>query len=272
MPRFTASKGIALHYEVVGSPKADTIILLHAMPFDHRMWLYQMAHFSQYFRVASLDFPGYGKSDPVGARSISIADLAGMVRALYGELDIESATLCGLSIGSRVAKQFALDYQPLVKALILAGCSSGKVSKETMEGQIQNYRRFGLAYRAEGIRALVSKEYASSSLGEHLVSMITETNPTTDVESLISLFRALSVFDITSKLHQITVPTVIILGEFDGALPGSLELHRGISGSEHRVIKGAGHACAMEKPWEFDALVLNFLKAKGLLPQRSTPL
>jgi pimeloyl-ACP methyl ester carboxylesterase len=128
MPRFKVSDGIELYYDVVGNGEADTLILLHPKPFDRRVWLYQMAHLSTYFRVAVLDFPGYGKSDPMKRKDFSVGDLSEMVWTLYKELGVDTAILGGLSVGSRVAKQFALDHQQHVKALILSGCGSGTVS------------------------------------------------------------------------------------------------------------------------------------------------
>ena len=76
MPKFRSSSGVWLNYEVAGVEEADVLILLHANPFDSRMWLYQVAHLSQYFRVIALDFSGYGKSSPIGDKAISISDMA----------------------------------------------------------------------------------------------------------------------------------------------------------------------------------------------------
>ena len=61
MPRLKSSSGGWLHYEVAGAEDRDVLILLHANTFDSRMWLYQMAHFLQHFRVVAIDLPGYGK-------------------------------------------------------------------------------------------------------------------------------------------------------------------------------------------------------------------
>ena len=46
-------------------------------------------------------------------------------------------------------------------------------------------------------------------------------------------------------------------------------LQQRIKGCELVTIEGAGHACNMERPWEFDAHVLDFLKRRGLLPQEA---
>lgn len=265
MPGFKTTKGWWLNYEVVGADKAAVLVLLHANPFDHRMWLYQMAHLSQHCRVVALDFPGYGKSGPAGDKVMSMADLTDAVRGIYRQLGVDTAIVGGLSVGAQVAKQFAVDYQPCVKALILAGCGGGTVRREAMDERIAGYRRLGLAYRADHIQSLVSKEFAASILGRYLISMFLETGATTDVESIVSICEALKGFNVENRLSQIKVPTLIVHGEWDRALAGSLDLHRAIAGSEYKIIKGAGHACALEKPWEFDSLVLEFLKDRGVL-------
>ncbi len=260
MPRLRSSTGIWLNYEVAGAEEADAIILLHANPFDHRMWLYQMTHLSQRFRTVALDFPGYGKSGPLGDKAISIADMAEDVNSLLGEMGVEIATVIGLSVGSRVAMQFALDYQAHIKTLLLAGCGAGAIPRTRMEERIHGYRQGGHSYRRQHMESLVTREFASSALGKYLISLFSETNAAADIESIIHIFEALAVHDVTDRLHEIKVPTLMISGEEDSALPGAWELNRAIRGSEHRIIKGTGHACALEKPWEFDELVLGFLR------------
>lgn len=263
MPRFRSPGGVCLNYEIAGADDADVLILLHANPFDSRMWLYQMAHLSQYCRVVVLDLPGYGKSDPLGNKAISIADMAKDVWCLLKELRTDVAVVAGLSVGSSIATQFALDFQPHVKALIVAGGGAGPIPRTRMEERIMGYRQRGISYRRQHIESLVTREFTSSDLGQYLISLFLETNRTTDVESIVHIFEALGEHDVTTMLHEIKVPTLIISGEEDSALPRARELNKAIGGSQHAIIKGAGHACALEKPWEFDALVLDFLTGKA---------
>ena len=49
-----------LYYEKSGQGPA--LVLLHALPFDHTLYLYQIAHFSSCFTVLALDFRGFGRS------------------------------------------------------------------------------------------------------------------------------------------------------------------------------------------------------------------
>jgi hypothetical protein len=38
------------------------MVMFHANPFDHQMWIYQVAHFSNFFRVINIDLRGYSCS------------------------------------------------------------------------------------------------------------------------------------------------------------------------------------------------------------------
>ena len=57
---FSRANGIDIWYEVAGEGPA--LVLIHANPFDHDLWMYQTAHFSTWFKVVSIDIRGYGRS------------------------------------------------------------------------------------------------------------------------------------------------------------------------------------------------------------------
>lgn len=58
---YSTSNGLKIWYEVNGDGPA--MIFVHANPFDNTLWTYQIAHFSTWFRVISIDIRGYGRSD-----------------------------------------------------------------------------------------------------------------------------------------------------------------------------------------------------------------
>ena len=55
-----------LYYERAG--RAGPIIaFVHPNPMDQSCWLYQMAHFSTWYRCIAIDLPGYGRSPKADA-------------------------------------------------------------------------------------------------------------------------------------------------------------------------------------------------------------
>ena len=59
MPYCTRNS-VKTYYEVSG--EGYPLVLMHANPFDRRMFLYQVAHFSTYFKVVNIDLRAYGYS------------------------------------------------------------------------------------------------------------------------------------------------------------------------------------------------------------------
>src|SRR5271163_392190 len=59
--KFATNGGVRLAYDTQGSGPA--LVLVHANPFDHRLWLYQVARYARTFRIVNVDLRGYGESD-----------------------------------------------------------------------------------------------------------------------------------------------------------------------------------------------------------------
>ena len=58
---YCSRNGVKSYYEVSG--EGYPFVFMHANPFDRRMFLYQAAHFSTYFKVINIDLRAYGYSD-----------------------------------------------------------------------------------------------------------------------------------------------------------------------------------------------------------------
>jgi pimeloyl-ACP methyl ester carboxylesterase len=70
----------------------------------------------------------------------------------------------------------------------------------------------------------------------------------------------------TPRLPSMRVPTLVINGEHDGSLPGGTKTAQLIPGAVHKVLPRTGHACCIEDPAGFDRIVIEFLRARNLMP------
>jgi pimeloyl-ACP methyl ester carboxylesterase len=61
------------------------------------------------------------------------------------------------------------------------------------------------------------------------------------------------------RLSQITVPTLVLVGEQDNLLEPSREIHRRIGGSRFVLLRNSGHGTNMWRPEAFTDAVLTFL-------------
>jgi 3-oxoadipate enol-lactonase len=84
------------------------------------------------------------------------------------------------------------------------------------------------------------------------------------VHAYLAQLAAIQAHDTTSRLAQITTPTLVLAGEEDILIPVSLSrrLHEGVPGSAWATTPG-GHACIWEHPAPFNQVFLDFVRKNG---------
>jgi 3-oxoadipate enol-lactonase len=261
------ANGLDIYYEVAGS--GPPLVLIHALPFDHNLWLYQVERFSSRFTTVAMDLRGWGRS----AKPHTPFSLSEMGNDILGVLADEGisgeAVVLGCSIGSKLALMLACDHPEIFRATILVGGNSGPQNQ--FDHRIAAYR----AHRAAGtlkeyhlghLRHGVTQQWADSPIGRYLLEGFAERGAALDAESIAQVFQALSVSDLTPKLAAYKSPTLIVNGEHDNALPGGKRTAALIAQAEHHIVPGAGHCCFLEDPASFGALVQGFLVRNNLWP------
>jgi len=261
MPYYRAN-GIDIWYELTGDGPA--LVLIHANPFDHDLWLYQTAHFSSLFKVVGIDIRGYGRSAKI-ATPFTLKDMCDDVIGVMDELDIGRAVLMGCSVGSGTAILLGLDHPDRFDAIILVGGNSGP-SDRYMK-RVDGYRADLAGYHIKHMRELVAPAFAESRLGRHLLNMFVEREPRLKGDAIAQVFMAGNSTGTTGRLLEMQPPVLVINGEFDRSLPAGKRTASLVPGAVHKVLPGAGHACCIEDPAGFDALVMEFLSARGLMPR-----
>ncbi len=264
--------GVKTHYEVSGEGPA--MVLLHANPFDHNLFLYQIHHFSAFFTVIATDMRGYGRSDVV-TTPFTLSDLAEDVYAVCRQEGVTEAIVLGISTGSGVALLMGLDRPDFCRAVVLVGGGSGKgtVTPEELAlptARMQEYLDKGLdGNHLHHLEDLVRPDFAQSELGGYLLRVVVERGRDLGwkAEGIVQVLRARRGTDMTSRLGEMRVPTLVINGEFDNGRPGGTRTAELIPDAVHKILPGAGHACCIEDPGLFDAFVMEFLDDNGLLPK-----
>src|SRR5256885_9246878 len=112
---FVAVPGARLYYESIGA--GPVVVLLHGGNLDLRMWDPQLTELRRLLRFIRYDARGFGRSTPADTAFRADADLS----VLLKHLAVHRASLVGLSLGGRIAIDFALDHPKMVDKLVLAG-------------------------------------------------------------------------------------------------------------------------------------------------------
>lgn len=251
---------LAFDLDGMGPP----LVLLHAFPYDRRMWAPQRAVFSETRRVLTPDLPGFGQSPVVPDTSIdSMAD------AVAGCLDrvgiLEPAVIGGLSMGGYVALAFARRFPSRVRGLILADTRAepdDDAGRSSRDRAIAAVTTDGAVAFAE---AQLPKQLGPTTQknGPDVVAFARSIGTTQRREGLVAALAALRDRpDARPGLNLIRVPTLVVVGEEDTITPPATAavLHDGIGGSTLVRIQGAGHLSNLEQPAAFNAAVRQFLQ------------
>lgn len=253
---YSSRNGVKTYYEVSG--EGFPLVLVHANPFDRRMFIYQVAHFSTFFKVINIDLRGYGYSNKP-ATPVTMMDLCEDAVAVCRQEGVTEAIFLGVSVGGVMGLQLGLDHPEIFKALVLVGCSSQPGDR--YQTRIDGYMNEGVAkYHIQHLTSLVSKEFPQTKLGKYLLGLHTEMDSRLSAPAIAQIFHALQNRDLTARLRELEMPVLVMNGEFDNSLKRSKEMSTKIAGAEHHVIPGAGHACCLEDPARFDEIVLVFLE------------
>jgi 3-oxoadipate enol-lactonase len=245
-----------LAYESVGSGPA--LVLVHAFPFDSRMWRKASAALAGQRRVITPDMRGFGLSD-LGSGDHSIADMADDVASLLDALKLPAATVGGMSMGGYVALAFARRHRNRLQSLVLADTKAAADTPDARQG-----RQAAIALvETQGVAALLEKQIPrllSASASEGLRAEVRRLGAQPP-NAVIAAIRALRDRpDRTAELPEIAVPTLVVVGTQDALSPP--EDGRAMAASIPRAhvveIPGAGHLSNLENPDAFAAALAGF--------------
>ncbi len=251
---------INLTYDDNGSGPA--VVLLHGYPFNRSLWNEQVEVLKQSYRVITPDLRGFGETD--ASETASMNQMADDVAKLMDALQIPSAIIGGLSMGGYVVLSFQKKYPQLVKGLVLADTRAQgdtEDAKKTRAEQANQAKTQGMNGIADGmLPKLLTTETVSKrpELVKRVREMMVKTKPAGAAAALLAMAGR---EDHTTRLSEISVPTLIMVGSEDSITPvkDSQTMHDQISGSRLVIIPNAAHVSNLEQTSRFNNELLDFV-------------
>lgn len=256
---------INLYYELTDftepwSAGPAPVVFIHGLGGDHSMWLRQVPAFCSRFPTITLDLRGHGQSTRPTA-DFGMADMAADVVRLLRALGVERAHLVGLSLGGMVAQQFALDYPLATASLVLADtlCGSPAGFESVMRDALRFIEENSMAAVAQARITNAFSDAVDPVMRGCLIDRVAQNDKAAYVRAARSAFG----FSVADRLSEITAPTLVIIGAQDRVTPPRLsdDIVAHIPAAHLVRLAGAGHISNMERPQEFNRVVLEFLNS-----------
>ncbi|MCZ2341018.1 MAG: alpha/beta hydrolase [Bacteroidales bacterium] len=248
--------------------RGTPVVLLHAFPQSHEMWIPQITALSDQYRIIAPDLPGFGGSS-LPQEGWTVESAADRIADFLSGIGLtEPVVLGGLSMGGYVALAFARRHPDRLRGLILADTRAEADSPEAhanREAAITLAEAQGTAAVFAGMRphalGATTHQHRPAVVAE--ATRIAQAQPAPAVVAAIRALRDRP--DASSCLPGLTIPALVIVGDEDTLTPP--DVARGLADrlpmAQLVVLPGAGHLSNLETPELFNAAIRSFLERNG---------
>jgi pimeloyl-ACP methyl ester carboxylesterase len=254
---------LAVHTSGSGLP----VVLLHAFPLDHGMWMRQ-APLAESVRLIVPDLRGFGGS---GSVPDSIAGFADDVAAVLDALHLERpAVICGISMGGYVAQHVATRHADRVAALVLVDTRLEADTPEARTNRVDLAGKVGRLGQSILADAMIPRLLAHPRTDDDAAITRRAENDTLlramiERQRVPTIQAALAALgdrpDMTEAMRHVHAPTLLVAGAEDQITPPAcLEFAEELMPrAKLLIVPAAGHLVPLEAPEIFNRALLEFL-------------
>jgi proline-specific peptidase len=283
---FVDFRGYRTWYRSVGDGTATPLVLAHGGPGATHQYLEPLAALADAGRrVIFYDQIGCGRSDrPLDPAFYTVQTFVDELDALRAQLGLAEIHLLGQSWGGMLAMEYALRKPAGLRSIVVAD------SPASMILWVSEANRLRSELPSEVERTLREHEEAGTTSDpaygravevfyrRHVCRVdpwpdfVTRTTTALEEDGYVyNLMNGPSEFhcigtlknwDITERLDEIDVPTLLLSGRYDEATPLIVgTIHERIANSQWIVFEESSHMPHVEEPAEFTDAVRTFLSA-----------
>lgn len=254
-----------IHYRVSGY--GTPVVLLHGFGEDGNIWNRQIEFLQDQYRLIIPDLPGSGRSDLIREEGAGMETYAACIRQILDEESIPHCVMIGHSMGGYIA----LAYHELYGDSLLSwglfhstAFADSEEKKQTRKKAIEFILQHGAeAFLQTSIPGLFYSQESSNQMIRELVLKGQQF----EAEALVQYYEAMiNRPDRTSQLKESRRPVLLVLGEYDQAVPfkqGLEQCHMPERASVH-ILRNSGHMGMLEETQRSNEILAYFLHYQGM--------
>jgi 3-oxoadipate enol-lactonase len=253
-----------LYYEETGD--GEPLLMVMGLATDHFGWILQVPEFSKEYRVITFDNRDVGQSKQAD-EPYEVADMAQDALALADHLELDAFHLLGMSLGGAIAQEMAFAAPERLRTLTLVVTYAGGGNWAAERARLWSEIRGVIDHETHLDWLLLfgmSEDFYASPERVAYSKQLMRANPhPQSAEAFQRQVAAGGRHEARDRLGQIDVPTHVIGAERDTLVPvwKSKEIAELIPGADYSEMPGAPHALNMERPEEFNEMVLAWLRS-----------
>ncbi|WP_435183839.1 alpha/beta fold hydrolase [Halobellus sp. EA9] len=249
-----SNDGVDLYYETAGA--GETVAFVGDVGYGAWQWGWQHAAVAGPHRGLVADLRGCGRSDaPAGPYSVST--LADDLTTVLSDAGARSAHVVGAGLGGMVALSAARETARVDSLTLVGTAARGDgLDLDPLWGAPDDPDAL-----ERSLAAALSPSFVDDRPGE--VERMVEWRASEDADRAAWAAQAAAVsdFDVSDALYEITEPALVIHGADDAVWPveRGQELSAGLPRGEFRAVDDAGHLVHVEASKRVNDELLGFL-------------
>jgi pimeloyl-ACP methyl ester carboxylesterase len=234
-----AVNGLQIYYEIHGT-SGPWIIFLHGGMGSAQAWGNQVPAFAAHNRVLLIESRAHGRSTWDG-KPITYEAMASDVVGVMDALAIDKAPIVGWSDGGIIGLILGIDYPARVTKIVADGANT---DPDGVDASVFDKAPYNIpSDRDEKVYKALSPTPDGWQAFSAAINKMWETEP-----------------QITAKLGKITVPVLVMAGQYDLIKPAHTQMIAdSIPGATVAIVPDTAHFIVWQDPDSFNTIVKDFL-------------
>lgn len=254
---------VKIHYRTYGS--GSPVLGIMGFGLDQRYWAAQVPAVAEGNTFITFDNRGTGRTE--GPSVSTVDEMANDALRLLDHLDIEQATIFGVSMGGTIAQRLVVDHPERVKALVLGITFARPIEYMLRRHEIAKHLVNSvtpLEFMEAAMLWMFSPKFFEVGRENIERMMAAFSGPgapdTASPEVLTAQMDALHKHDALDRLSEVSCPTLVFGGKMDMMVPyfASEEIAEAIPNAEF-VSFETGHGLMFEEMDRFNSTLRDFL-------------
>ncbi len=257
--RKTIVKVNGIHLAVKEDGAGSDMILIHGKGYSKENMDRLFNHYRTEYHVISYDVRGHGESDkpPVFTLEDDVADLAALIDVMH----LVKPVVIGFSMGSYITLRTAEEHPDLFSKIVLIGTKGGGATSSTQKIE-QDAKTQGMS-KEQITQQIIRKVFAPQVTFDEIAAFDKEIQSSVKLTSAQqdSITKSLQDFDLLSLANRVTIPALVLTGEYDGINPPAegKKVADALPNAKFEIIPNAGHIAFFENPEKVFSLIDDFI-------------
>ena len=231
------------------------VVFVHSLGGNTSQWSMQLEHLRMERRTVAFDLRGHGLSDPPPDGDYWVEYLAEDIDVVARHLDLDQFVLVGHSLGGSVSIAYAGENPHRVRGLLLVDSSGdGRMIPQEIIAP------FLAALQSDDYLRTIRDYWGTLLMGsvQSVRERVLSDLYAAPKDAVAGAFRDSLFFDPASMLQRFPGPKLAIKSQLNDA---PYSLHNLISDLPSITMSGTGHWLQMDRPYEFNSILDEFLSS-----------